>query len=259
MGASARHRCGARLVVSLRPRIGASGTQRVPGATGNANPSPVQAKALQPRTAPRHETWRPPARRPPAAPATTLATVEGIHHGDNLELLGKLPDGCVQMAYADPPFNTGRTQTRRTVTTVAASAEAGDRTGFGGRRYATTTLATSSYADAFDDYLGFLEPRLRELRRVLHESGTLYLHLDYREAHAAKLLLDEIFGRECFLNELIWAYDYGAKPKSRWPQKHDTILVYVKDRGRYFFDGDAVEREPYMAPGLVTPEKAARG
>ncbi len=183
--------------------------------------------------------------------------MEGIRHGDNLELLGELADGCVQMVYADPPFNTGKTQTRRTLATVAA--ESGDRTGFGGRRYASTLLETSSYRDAFDDYLGFLEPRLRELRRVLHDTGTLYLHLDYREAHAVKLLLDELFGRECFLNELIWAYDYGGKPKRRWPQKHDTILVYVKDPQAYFFDGEAVEREPYMAPGLVPPEKAARG
>jgi site-specific DNA-methyltransferase (adenine-specific) len=183
--------------------------------------------------------------------------VEGIRHGDNLELLGELPEGCAQMVYADPPFNTGKAQTRRTLATVAAAE--GDRTGFGGRRYATTTLATSSYDDAFADYLGFLEPRLRELRRVLDPTGTLYLHLDYREAHHVKLLLDELFGRECFLNELIWAYDYGGKPRSRWPQKHDTILVYVKDRERYFFDGEAVEREPYMAPGLVSPEKAARG
>jgi len=183
--------------------------------------------------------------------------VEGIVLGDNLAVLRELEDGCVQMAYADPPFNTGKAQTRRTLATVAA--ETGDRTGFGGRRYASTLLETSSYRDAFDDYLGFLEPRLRELRRVLHETGTLYLHLDYREAHPAKLLLDEIFGRGCFLNELIWAYDYGAKPRNRWPAKHDTILVYVKDPARYLFDADAVDREPYMAPGLVTPEKAARG
>ena len=183
--------------------------------------------------------------------------MEGIRHGDNLELLGELPDGCVQMVYADPPFNTGKTQTRRTLATVAA--ESGDRTGFGGRRYASTLLETSSYRDAFDDYLGFLEPRLRELRRVLHDTGTLYLHLDYREAHAVKLLLDELFGRECFLNELIWAYDYGAKPRTRWPQKHDTILVYVRDPARYLFDADAVDREPYMAPGLVTPEQRERG
>ncbi len=183
--------------------------------------------------------------------------MEGIVLGDNLAALQQLEDGCVQMAYTDPPFNTGRTQTRQTLATVAASN--GDRTGFGGRRYASTLLERSSYKDAFDDYLGFLEPRLTEIRRVLHPTGTLYLHLDYREAHHVKLLLDELYGRECFLNELIWAYDYGGKPKNRWPQKHDTILVYVKDRDRYFFDNEAVEREPYMAPGLVGPEKAARG
>ena len=120
-------------------------------------------------------------------------------------------------------------------------------------------MQESSYRDSFDDYLGFLEPRLREARRLLTESGTLYLHLDYREAHYCKLLLDEIFGRECFLNEIVWAYDYGARAKRRWPAKHDTILVYVKDAKRYHFDSEAVDREPYMAPGLVTAEKAARG
>jgi site-specific DNA-methyltransferase (adenine-specific) len=161
------------------------------------------------------------------------------------------------MAYADPPFNTGRRQVRRTLATVPDAD--GDRTGFGGRRYRTRVVAQASYADAYDDYLGFQEPRLTELRRVLAAHGTLYLHLDYREAHAAKLLLDAVFGAECFLNELIWAYDYGAKPRSRWPQKHDTILVYVRDRGAYHFDAEAVDREPYMAPGLVTPEQRERG
>ena len=183
--------------------------------------------------------------------------MEGILLGDNLPLLRELPDGCAQMVYADPPFNTGRTQARRTLATVAAAD--GDRTGFGGRRYATRLLQESSYRDSFDDYLAFLEPRLVELRRVLAPDGTLYLHLDYREAHYVKLLLDELFGRECFLNELIWAYDYGAKPRRKWPQKHDTILVYVKDPAAYHFDAEAVDREPYMAPGLVTPEKVARG
>jgi site-specific DNA-methyltransferase (adenine-specific) len=183
--------------------------------------------------------------------------MEGIVHADNLTALRGVPAESVQMAYADPPFNTGRTQTRRTLATVADVD--GDRTGFGGRRYASTQLARSSYRDCFEDYLAFLEPRLQEIRRVLHPTGTLYLHLDYREAHHVKLLLDEVFGRGAFLNELIWAYDYGGKPKRRWPQKHDTILVYVKDPALYFFDGEAVEREPYMAPGLVSPEKAARG
>src|SRR5688572_23396868 len=161
------------------------------------------------------------------------------------------------MAYLDPPFNTGRPQARRTLATVADVS--GDRTGFGGRRYATRLLEESSYRDAFDDYLGFLEPRLREVRRLLSPEGTLYFHIDCREAHYCKLALDELFGRECFLNELIWAYDYGAKPRNRWPAKHDTILVYVKDPDRYLFDCDAVDREPYMAPGLVTPAQRERG
>jgi site-specific DNA-methyltransferase (adenine-specific) len=177
--------------------------------------------------------------------------------GDNLELLPRFADETFQLAYLDPPFNTGKRQRRRTLASVADAN--GDRTGFQGRRYATRVLAESSFGDAFDDYLGFLEPRVREVRRVLSESGTLYLHIDYREAHYVKVLLDEIFGRECFLNEIIWAYDYGARPRRRWPPKHDTILVYVKHPERYWFDAGAVEREPYMAPGLVTAEKAARG
>jgi site-specific DNA-methyltransferase (adenine-specific) len=177
--------------------------------------------------------------------------------GDNLELLPRFEDGFFQLAYLDPPFNTGRRQTRRTLSTVADPA--GDRTGFQGRRYSTEVLRESAYGDHFDDYLGFLEPRLAEVRRLLAASGTLYLHVDYREAHYVKVLLDRLFGRECFLNEIIWAYDYGARPRRRWPAKHDTILVYVKDPDRYWFDSEAVEREPYMAPGLVTAEKAARG
>jgi site-specific DNA-methyltransferase (adenine-specific) len=182
---------------------------------------------------------------------------DAILLGDNLEFLPLLADGSFQLVYADPPFNTGRTQHRATLATAAAAD--GDRNGFGGRRYRTRLLAESSYRDTFDDYLGFLEPRLREIHRVLGDTGTLYLHLDYREAHYVKLLVDELFGRECFLNEIVWAYDYGARPRRRWPAKHDTILVYVKNRGRYWFDAAEVEREPYMAPGLVTAEKAARG
>jgi site-specific DNA-methyltransferase (adenine-specific) len=177
--------------------------------------------------------------------------------GDNLDVLPRFPGESFQLVYADPPFNTGRRRRRLTLATAASSD--GDRTGFGGRRYATEVLRESSFSDTFDDYLGFLEPRLRELHRLLAPTGTLYLHLDFREAHYAKVLLDGVFGRECFLNEIVWAYDYGARPRRRWPAKHDTILVYVKDSERYWFDNDAVEREPYMAPGLVTPEKVARG
>jgi site-specific DNA-methyltransferase (adenine-specific) len=186
---------------------------------------------------------------PPAADQVLL--------GDNLAVLPGFDDGAFQLIYLDPPFNTGRTQTRRTL--EATAGEDGERTGFGGRRYATRLLAESSYRDTFEDYLAFLEPRLREAHRLLAPTGTLYFHIDYREAHYCKLLLDEVFGREAFLNEIIWAYDYGARAKRRWPTKHDTILVYVKDPAQYWFDSEEVDREPYMAPGLVTPEKVARG
>ena len=177
--------------------------------------------------------------------------------GDNLDVLPRFPCESFQLIYADPPFNTGGTVTRRTLEVVPD--EAGDRVGFKGRRYSSRLLNESSYRDSFDDYLAFLEPRLREVWRLLNPSGTLYLHVDYREAHYVKLLLDELFGRECFLNEIVWAYDYGAKAKRRWPAKHDTILVYVRDPARYVFDAEAVDREPYMAPGLVTPEQRERG
>src|SRR5436305_1391610 len=177
--------------------------------------------------------------------------------GENAAVLGELPAGAFDLAYLDPPFNTGRAQARRTLS-VAADA-AGERVGFGGRRYRSELLQTLSYGDAFEDYLAFLETRLVRARELLAPHGTLYFHIDYREAHYCKLLLDELFGREAFLNELIWSYDYGAKPRRRWPAKHDTILVYVRTPGGHWFDADAVEREPYMAPGLVNAEKAARG
>jgi site-specific DNA-methyltransferase (adenine-specific) len=180
-----------------------------------------------------------------------------VVHGENLAVLRRLESGSFRLVYLDPPFNTGREQRRERLSTTASPE--GDRVGFGGRRYATTRLGSTAFADAFGDYLGFLEPRLLELRRLLDEQGTLYLHLDYREAHACKLLLDELFGSACFLNEIVWAYDYGGRSRRRWPAKHDTILVYVKDPERYHFDAETVDREPYMAPGLVGPEKAARG
>ncbi len=182
-----------------------------------------------------------------------------ILHGDNLPALAALPRASFDLVYLDPPFNTGRAQRRDSLTVSPAAAGDGNRTGFGGRRYSSRLLQSLSYDDSFADYLGFLEPRLRACRELLAAHGTLYFHIDYRESHYCKLLLDEIFGREAFLNELIWAYDYGAKPRRRWPAKHDTILVYVRTPGAHHFDTEAVDREPYMAPGLVTPEKAARG
>jgi site-specific DNA-methyltransferase (adenine-specific) len=178
--------------------------------------------------------------------------------GDNTAVLAALPDGFFDLIYMDPPFNTGRAQARRSMS-MAADSDGGDRVGFGGRRYRSQLLRTLAFDDTFDDYLRFLAPRLERARELLAAHGTLYFHIDYREAHYCKLLLDEVFGRDAFLNELIWSYDYGAKPRRRWPAKHDTILVYVRTPGGHWFDADAVEREPYMAPGLVSAEKAARG
>ena len=180
-----------------------------------------------------------------------------VVHGDNALVLPSLPDASFQLIYIDPPFNTGKTQTRRTLST-ARDAD-GDRVGFKGQTYSTKVTASRAYADTFDDYLAYLEPKLREARRLLMPSGTFYLHLDSREVHYVKVMLDGIFGRECFLNEIIWAYDYGARATKKWPAKHDTILVYVRSADDYWFDSSAVDREPYMAPGLVTKEKAERG
>jgi site-specific DNA-methyltransferase (adenine-specific) len=193
--------------------------------------------------------------KPPQIPGSALT--DTIIHGENMQVLPQLASASFQLIYIDPPFNTGREQTRRTLRTTPK--KDGDRVGFQGRRYASELIAESSYKDSFEDYLAFLLPRLREAHRLLHQSGTLYFHIDYREAHYCKLLLDELFGRECFLNEIIWAYDYGGRSKRRWPAKHDTIFVYVKDPVDYYFDCEQVDREPYMAPGLITPEKAARG
>jgi site-specific DNA-methyltransferase (adenine-specific) len=191
-------------------------------------------------------------------PGAAMSVRGRVVRGDNLAVLGSLADSCVDLIYVDPPFNTGRRQTLASVRTVRDEA-AGDRVGFQGHRYRTIRMGSSSYLDVFDDYLEFLEPRLREFRRVLKQSGMLYVHLDYREVHYCKVLLDGIFGRQCFLNEVIWAYDYGGRTRRRWPAKHDSLLVYVKDPRRYYFDFDATDRIPYMAPGLVGPEKAARG
>jgi site-specific DNA-methyltransferase (adenine-specific) len=177
--------------------------------------------------------------------------------GDNLGIVLELPADSFTLIYLDPPFNTGRAQVRRAMSTPRSAS--GTRIGFRGLTYQTVLGRVSTYDDVFADYWAFLEPRLEQAWRVLAPDGTLYLHLDYREVHYAKVLLDAMFGRECFLNEIVWAYDYGARTKRRWPAKHDTILVYVKDPDRYHFDSVAVDREPYMAPGLVGPEKAALG
>lgn len=180
-----------------------------------------------------------------------------ILHGDNAEVLPTLPDASFDLVYIDPPFNTGRRQVRARLRTVRD--EAGDRVGFQGRRYTTLRLGSRSFADSFDDYLGFLEPRLREARRLLRPTGSFFLHLDYREVHYAKVLADQVFGRASFMNEIVWAYDYGARATRRWSPKHDTLLWYARDPRRYTYRYEDIDRVPYLAPRLVGPEKAARG
>jgi site-specific DNA-methyltransferase (adenine-specific) len=180
-----------------------------------------------------------------------------IVYAENLRYMRTLPDGAFRLIYIDPPFNTGKVQQRARMRVVAS--EQGVRVGFGDRRYHVQLYDSPAYQDAYEDYLGFLEPRLREAYRLLTPDGSLFVHLDYREAHYVKVLLDTIFGREGFMNEIIWAYDYGGRSKRRWPAKHDTIFWYTKDPERYVFNYEAIDRIPYMAPDLVGAEKAQRG
>ena len=180
-----------------------------------------------------------------------------IIFGENLEALSTIPDTQVDLIYIDPPFNTGKQQARKQIR--VEQDENGDRIGFGGIRYQSTVVGERAYRDYFDDYLGFLEPRLRAAHRVLKAEGSLYFHIDYREVHYCKILLDDIFGRGCFINEIIWAYDFGGRSKKRWPAKHDNILFYVKDPQNYTFNREEVDRIPYLAPGLVGKKKRAQG
>jgi site-specific DNA-methyltransferase (adenine-specific) len=187
----------------------------------------------------------------------TPLTRNQIVYAENLSYMRTLPDGAFRLIYIDPPFNTGKVQQRARMRVVAS--EQGVRVGFGDRRYHVQLYDSPAYQDAYEDYLGFLEPRLREAHRLLTPDGSLFVHLDYREAHYVKVLLDTIFGREGFMNEIIWAYDYGGRSKRRWPAKHDTIFWYAKDPENYVFHYEAIDRIPYMAPSLVGAEKAQRG
>ena len=189
-----------------------------------------------------------------------LQNVIHVHHADNLKVLATLPDAAFDLVYIDPPFNTGQTQRRTQLRTTRVSGHAkGSRGGFAGKRYLAETVGSHAFADSFDDYLGFLEPRLHEALRVLAPTGSFFVHLDAREVHYVKVRLDAIFGRASFMNEIIWAYDYGARTTKRWAPKHDTILWYAKNPRQYTFRQSESDRLPYMAPGLVTPEKRLRG
>ncbi|MDX1971891.1 MAG: DNA methyltransferase [Candidatus Sumerlaeia bacterium] len=195
-----------------------------------------------------------------AQPAPLLSDGNQVFQGDNLPLLSAWPGETFHLIYIDPPFNTGTVQKRSVLKTTAVTEEAeGDRRGFGGRLYKTERGEAMGYEDSFEDFMGFLRPRLQQAHRLLKQNGAFFLHLDYREVHYAKVECDKIFGRECFVNEIIWSYDYGARSTKRWSAKHDNILWYVKNPGEYTFNFEAMDRIPYMAPGLVGPEKAARG
>jgi site-specific DNA-methyltransferase (adenine-specific) len=185
-----------------------------------------------------------------------MAHIE-VFQKDNIELLEQLESETINLIYIDPPFNTGITQKRTTLKTKKS--EDGDRIGFQGKKYKTEKLGTLGYVDIFDDFLEFLEPRLSEAHRVLSNNGSLFFHIDYREVHYCKILLDYIFGRECFINEIIWAFDYGARSKTKWPVKHNNILWYAKNPDNYIFNLDACDRIEYMAPSLVGAKKAEKG
>ena len=180
-----------------------------------------------------------------------------INLADNLDFLREVPNAAVDLIYIDPPFNTGTQQSITRLKTVRD--EGGDRTGFGGNRYRTERQGSTSYLDAFEDYMAFLAPRIDEARRVLANNGSIFLHVDQHESHYCKVLLDRVFGRKSFINEIIWSYDYGGRSKKKWPTKHDTIFWYAIDPANYTFNANAIDRIPYMAPGLVGKEKAARG
>lgn len=176
---------------------------------------------------------------------------------NNLEFLRDVPNGSVNLIYIDPPFNTRK---ERSITRVRTMRDCGgDRIGFGGNRYRTERLSRKSYFDSFDDYIGFLTPCIEEARRVLAGNGSIFLHVDQHESHYCKVLLDRVFGRNSFVNEIIWSYDYGGRSKKKWPAKHDTIFWYAVDAKNYTFNSEAIDRIPYMAPSLVSGEKASRG
>ena len=198
-------------------------------------------------------------RKTKSRPCQSNTHIEGspgwVVEGDNLQALSKLPDNKFRLVYIDPPFNTGRTRKKTTLRTTRTGDDGGDRTGFGGKRYRTVASETVAYEDSIENYLDFLKPRLEHARRVLTEDGTLYFHIDYRESHYCKVLLDTIFGRDCFINEIVWAYDYGGRSKRRWPAKHDTVFMYAKHPTAWYFDGAAAERIPFAAPGVSPSDR----
>lgn len=181
-----------------------------------------------------------------------------IYYGDNIKVLKKLESESVSLIYIDPPFNTGKkiVHTQQ----MMYSSEDGTRKGFGDKKYKSIDIGRITYDDDYGvQYHKMILNGLLEAHRILKPNGSLFFHIDYRECRHCGLLLDQVFGPESFINEIIWAYDYGARSKKKWPTKHDNILWYAKSSNDYIFNYDEIDRIPYMAPSLVSKEKAERG
>lgn len=145
-----------------------------------------------------------------------------VYLSEASRLMSELSEGSIDLIYADPPFGTNNRQ------------RSGDL----------------SYSDSFDDYVQFIKEHAAHLQRVLNDSGTAYVHLDYRWVHYAKVELDLTFGRENFLGEIVWSYNFGGRGKNFFAKKHDTILVYAKQKGHHVFNYDDIDRIPYKAPEM---------
>jgi DNA modification methylase len=144
-----------------------------------------------------------------------------LYRGDMLDVASLLEPESFRLIYLDPPFLTGR------------------------QRIGSKTEYTydDRWKGKLDAYLPWLETRLKAFAPLLQQGGSMVLHLDWRAAHYAKVMLDEIFGHENFINEIIWHYTGGGRSKTRFSCKHDTLLWYARKQKPYF-DIDAV-RVPY--------------
>jgi DNA modification methylase len=155
---------------------------------------------------------------PRLASPTDLVRRDSLVLGDGLDVARMLPDGCLDLVYLDPPFGTGTA-----------------RRALKGREGRFDLEPGVAYHDP--DHAG-LSPWLRDLlletRRVLRPGGALFLHLDWRLAHRARLFLEEIYGEEGFLNEIIWHYATGGVPARWFARKHDTILYFRHGEGHTF-------------------------
>ncbi len=135
---------------------------------------------------------------------------------------GESSDRGFDLVYIDPPFNTGRRQI-------------GPRGGY------EDSWPTS------EAYIEWLQQVCQRIRYLLSQRGSLFVHVDPRESHYVKVMLDKLFGRASFQNEIVWAYDYGGRTHKRWPAKHDIIFWYSLDPDAYTFNRLDEVKIPYIA------------